>query len=229
MAGPVLGSTSISQKNFFLMTRAAFVAGRIDGAAVEDRLMIKRLEDGLMRKFFCLGLILWAMALLCAGASAGEIHDAAYKGDLAKVEMLLKNDPKLLESKDEKQGGTPLHFAVLFGRASIVKLLLSAKAQVNPRAKDGMTPLHLAAANDRMDEARLLLGAGADVNATDGAGKTPLHWAATYGYPGMTELLIKSKAGVNLKDRQGLTPLATAEKEGHKDAAGLIKKSGGKK
>ena len=47
------------------------------------------------------------MLALSIPAFCGEIHDAVKGGDLARVKALLKNNPKLVSSKDNK-GKTPL-------------------------------------------------------------------------------------------------------------------------
>ena len=81
----------------------------------------------------------------------------------------------------DKDGNTPLHWAVWYGHDNIVELLLAAGADVNARDEDGKTPLHLAAQWGREGCARLLLAAGADVNARDNYGNTPLYYAARWG------------------------------------------------
>jgi hypothetical protein len=52
------------------------------------------------------------LAFLCAGVPAltKEIHDAAHQGDLTKVKMLLSQNPKLLDARNENEK-TSLHFA----------------------------------------------------------------------------------------------------------------------
>jgi len=54
-----------------------------------------------------------SLPLTAPSLRAGEIHDAAAAGDLAKVKALLEADPTLLESKDDRdrdnlKGNTPL-------------------------------------------------------------------------------------------------------------------------
>src|SRR3989442_10148758 len=77
----------------------------------------------------------------------GEIGNAAARGDLAKVQALLKNNPDLVSSKGDN-GNTPLHWAALNGHKDVAELLLANGANVNSRKKNGDTPLHFAAWND---------------------------------------------------------------------------------
>jgi ankyrin repeat protein len=67
-------------------------------------------------------------------AYCGEIHDAARKGDLESVKALLKDNPELVNDKDDNYGATPLHWAAAGGYQDVVELLLVGKAEVN--AKD---------------------------------------------------------------------------------------------
>src|ERR1700741_4804591 len=59
-----------------------------------------------------------------------EICDAARKGDLDKVEALVRTDPKQVFRRDDK-GNTPLHVSASHGYLDITKLLLANKADVN--------------------------------------------------------------------------------------------------
>jgi len=131
------------------------------------------------------------LAALASGASAfcGPIHDAARDGDLKKVELLLKEQPALVSSKDEKYGQTPLHIAAFNNRLDVAKLLLANKADVNAKANNGSTPLHLAAAKGNKDMVELLLAGKADVNAVDNEGWSPLHSAIVWGHKDIEELL----------------------------------------
>ena len=74
----------------------------------------------------------------------------------------------------EKQQQSALHFAVSDGKTELVKLFLSAHADVNLRDKNGETPLHLAVRANADDIAALLLEAKADPNLRNNYGQTPL-------------------------------------------------------
>jgi len=149
--------------------------------------------------------------------------------DLAKIKALLKENPKLVSSKDDF-GYTLLYRAVGAGRKDIAELLLSKGADVNAKANNGMTPLHLLAAALRHEYDKgvveLLLAKGADVNARDKDGKTPLHLAAEACHKDVAELLLANKAEVDAKDNTGKTPLhllATAWSfQRHEDYKGVV-------
>ena len=164
----------------------------------------------------------WSSLAFC-----GEIHDAAKAGDLAKVRALLKENPNLVLSKEDKEGRTSLHLAALEGRKDVVELLLASKAEVNAKDNKGETPLHMAARKGRKDVVELLLANKAEVNAKDNEGKTPLHIAAGFGRKDVAELLLAKKAEINAKDKNGVTPLAFAVDKGHKDLAELLRQHGG--
>ena len=137
--------------------------------------------------------------LMATYAMAAPIHDAAAKGDLAKVKALLRTNPKFVSLAD-KNGAAPLHHAVAGGHKAIVELLLASKANVNGKKNDGVTPLHVAAALGRTEIAKLLYANGADPKAVDSKGRTPLSLAEMNGHTAIVELLTGSRAGVQTGD-----------------------------
>jgi len=169
-----------------------------------------------------------ALVLVAALASGspgfcGPIHDAARDGDLAKIKSLLKADPNLVSSKDDKYGQTPLHVAAFNDRKDVAELLLASKADVNAKANNGSTPLHLAAAKGNKDVVELLLAGKADVNAVDNDGWSPLHSAIVWDHKDIQELL-RQQGGQDLPaPRKPATPPSapgaenTPPKEGGKD------------
>ncbi len=146
----------------------------------------------------------WSSLAFC-----GEIHDAAKSGDLEKVKALLKDNPDLVFSKDDR-GNSPLHWAAFSGQEEVAELLLTNKAAVDAKDNKGNTPLHNAAGNGHKDVVELLLVHKADVNAKANNGATPLHNAAAWGRKDVAELLLAHKAEVNAKGGGDLTPLHNA-------------------
>jgi len=153
--------------------------------------------------------LVWSSIAFC-----GEIHDAVENGAMGRVEVLLKDNPELVFSKDSLFGETPLHTAVRNGKAEMAELLLANKAAVNAKDKDGKTPLHQAAYGAK-DIVELLLANKADINAKDDYGRTPLHNAAEWGRKDMVELLLANKAEVDAKDNGNSTPLLYAVNNMH--------------
>ncbi|MGO9095448.1 MAG: TonB family protein [Bryobacteraceae bacterium] len=113
-------------------------------------------------------------------ARCGEIHDAAWAGNLEAVKTLLKENPKLADSSDVS-GRTPLHRAAAAAHKEIVALLLANHAEVDAKDKHGWTPLHFAAQKGSTDVAELLLASGADVNMRTDVGQTALRVALNLG------------------------------------------------
>jgi hypothetical protein len=137
--------------------------------------------------------LLLAVALAWSSSGrCGPIHVAAKDGDTKQVEALLKAQPDLVSSKDEKFGQTPLHIAAFNDRLEVAKLLVANHADVNAKANNGSTPLHLAAAKGNADLVEFLIANKADVNALDKDGWSPAHSAVTWGHKEIAELLAKS-------------------------------------
>jgi ankyrin repeat protein len=105
-----------------------------------------------------------------------------------------------------KKGETPLLWAARFGKASVVRALLKAGADVHycPGRQAGgvqlRTALHCAAASGREDLVRLLLAHGASLNVVDGEGKTPIFSAVKYDQGPVLEYLF-SLPDINLLHR----------------------------
>ncbi|KAJ1710162.1 nucleoside phosphorylase domain-containing protein [Aspergillus flavus] len=103
-------------------------------------------------------------------------------------DLLLKHVDDINTLNDTGYG--PLHFAVVYWKSSIAKMLLNQKAKVDIQTSyeqetpNGLnivaeTPLHIAARVGNRDMAQILLQHGADIHALDDRGRTPLHLAAS--------------------------------------------------
>lgn len=171
-------------------------------------------------------------------AVASEIHDAAKRGDLARVKELVKASPDSVLSRDA-EGATPLLVAVKASHRDVVAFLITKKADVNTKGKDepfssdglsgiklGGTPLHCAAGDGDIEMLALLLTNKADVNIRDGIGETPLHQAVRVGKREATKVLLASRADVKALNNDGMTPLHEAIQYGRKYISEILLTNG---
>lgn len=110
-------------------------------------------------------------------------------------------------------GNTPLHSAAWKQKApaSLVKLFVDAKADVNAKNSVGETAVHIAADGGNKEFLRELLDAGGNPNEKSNDGKTPLHKAAANVDVEIIQILIDRKADINSFDNEGWTPLDYAK------------------
>lgn len=154
---------------------------------------------------------------------AARMMELLRAGDRGAFEKLLKEEPKAAKLKGPG-GSTPLMYAVLYGDADSVKMLLEAGADPNATNEAGATALLWAV--DDLDKSRLLLKAGADANARSDDGRTPL-LAATrrVGAADVVKLLLDhgAKASVTAHSYRGpTTPLRQAADQGDADVVRML-------
>jgi ankyrin repeat protein len=167
--------------------------------------------------------VLVAILLVGVAVQAGEIHDAAEKGDLAKVKGLLAKDPKLANEKDQA-GNFPLYYAAALGHQAVVELLIAQGADLKARNGEGVTALHGAADSGRKEVCELLLAKGADINVQDNDGATALGFATIADKIEIVRLLVAKGADVNLgfKPGEDLTPMLFAASRNDLELAKLL-------
>lgn len=183
--------------------------------------------------------------LLIARGATVDIWAAASMGDLDRVEVLLAENPSLIDAKGPNHAN-PLHFAAT---VDVAEMLLSHDA--DPDALDiyGKTPAEMAAAygNRRRDVAKFLMektgksdiflfaaigdtegvekclaGDQNLLNANSRGGETPLNIASLHGQVEVAKLLLDCGADPNLKARIGHAPLHNAARNGHIEVAKLL-------
>ncbi|PQE22096.1 Ankyrin repeat-containing domain protein [Rutstroemia sp. NJR-2017a BVV2] len=105
------------------------------------------------------------------------LHFAASKGIPEIMGELLKNGAHA--NARTLLRDTPLHLSVSF--PEVVKLLLDAKPDIDPRNYNEATPLHLAIKEGCQATVDLLINHEADLEAVDEDGLTPFHYAIKAG------------------------------------------------
>ena len=150
----------------------------------------------------------------CATDQAGNtpLIRAAWNGDTAKVEALLKTGADVNASN--REGLTAL-MASTWGKtgrgdAGIAKALIARGANVNAANVYGRTALMEVAGNGNGEFVSLLLSAGADVNVQTVNGGTALHEAAINGHIEIVRMLLTKGAKPNTANGLSQTPLMLA-------------------
>jgi ankyrin repeat protein len=91
-------------------------------------------------------------------ADVGELLDAVKRGDLARVQQIVRDSPSLVNARDAQFGATPLHWAALRGNKDIVVFLIAQGADVTATNRDGETPLRVAERAGKTEVAQILRG-----------------------------------------------------------------------
>lgn len=142
-------------------------------------------------------IVLVTLAFLLPGTSiAGDLHQAAKKGDLPKVEALLSTNVDVDEK--DRNGRTALFLALSRGRLDVAQRLVDADADVVAEVTDAYdatnTPFHFAIYKGYTDLVRSMLEMGADPNLDNFAYGPPLHIAMERGHVEMAKLLQENGA-----------------------------------
>jgi len=124
---------------------------------------------------------------------------------LAVVQLLINKCADV--NATNKDGQTPLHFAVFNGQEEVARLLVDKGADLEATDKYGQTPLLLALMYEEEVMARLLTdkGANAAPSTSDENRWTQLDIAAENGHEAVFQLLLPS--GINAANGNGWTPL----------------------
>ncbi|XP_037521984.2 uncharacterized protein LOC119399239 [Rhipicephalus sanguineus] len=150
-----------------------------------------------------------------------SIHEAARTGDLHVIKLLLKSDPKRMETVDER-GWTPIHLAAANGHAEIVRYLAVEGADVAALDPTSYTAMHLAAMNGHNACLEVLLKMGADVDNITADGFTPLHLAALNNYADCVRTLLSWGANLAVEDALGRTVQDMVEEYALDDVSALL-------
>ncbi|XP_054923657.1 uncharacterized protein [Dermacentor andersoni] len=150
-----------------------------------------------------------------------SIHEAARTGDLHVIKLLLKSDPKRMETVDER-GWTPIHLAAANGHAEVVRFLAVEGADVAALDPTSYTAMHLAAMNGHNACLEVLLKVGADVDNITADGFTPLHLAALNNYADCVRTLLSWGANLAVEDALGRTVQDMVEEYALDDVSALL-------
>lgn len=167
---------------------------------------------------------------------SARLFTACREGNLAEIQSLLAEDPRLGAALDDK-GMSAALTALYHGHRDAARLLAQAvpdqdlftasaldlqdrvvhlladdRSQISQYSQDGWTPLHVAAFFGAQHTAETLLANGADVNARsrNRMANTPLHAAAAGRQEAVATTLLAHGADVRATQHGGYTPLHSA-------------------
>ncbi len=149
------------------------------------------------------------------------LHKASNGFSTIGVTEQLQLDSALINQPDV-HGRTPLHFAVLFGSAHDVEVLLEHGAKANQKEKTGRSPLMYACQRRNARMAKLLLEHGADPNMLDAWGMSVICWAMCNDASEVFEVLMGHGADVQVYDNDGDSTLHWAARLGRPWAAEVL-------
>jgi len=163
------------------------------------------------------------MVLLFAGGLADSpVADAAMRGDVEAVRLLLDNGAEVDAAQGD--GMTALHWAGQIGDVGLAEMLVRAGADLEPLIRNGAhTPLHVASEAGNEQVVAVLLEAGANVRVASEGGSTPLHFAAMSGSGETIEALVDHGADVDAREfAWGQTPLMYAAARNRVEAVKVL-------
>ena len=146
-----------------------------------------------------------------------ELFNAALRGELLNVQLLLKSGANIETTRNSVQA-TPLNAASQSGHIKIVRYLISKGASVNSVDGTGSTPLYLASDMEHYEIVKLLLEAKANVNKIHSkSGASALTMAVDAGNKKICDLLIENGAKINSDGNDKMSPFFIAVLRGNID------------
>jgi ankyrin repeat protein len=166
-----------------------------------------------------LGLASMVLAIKPVWAES-ELTTAIMNGDVSLVRSLARG---AVVNTPERDGTTPLQWAIYYENPQMVISLLEAGADVEQTNREGITPLALAAQAGNAEITELLLDAGASVSNTLANGETPLMMAARTGNTEVMQLILDRGADIDAAEPvRGTTALMWAAANRNAPAVKLL-------
>ncbi|XP_064081372.1 uncharacterized protein LOC135197984 isoform X2 [Macrobrachium nipponense] len=162
-----------------------------------------------------------AAALGGRGAEGESLRLASAKGDIAKVQALLREGVTV--NHTDEYGYTALQRAASEGHLEIVRLLIKQKSNVDHQDdQHGNTALHEAAWKGYSQTAEALVRAKANVYIKNKGGFAPLHLACQNSHNQTSRILLLAGCKPDIKNNYGDTPLHTAARYGHAGVSRIL-------
>ncbi|XP_077373610.1 ankyrin repeat domain-containing protein 26 isoform X8 [Festucalex cinctus] len=153
----------------------------------------------------------------------GKFHKAAWRGDVAKLEHLVKSNDV---NQVDKHNRTALHLACACGNAEVVRFLVEKRAKLNLCDNQSRSALMKAVQGQHDTCASILLENHADPNLVDAEGNTALHLASSIPSISTVDNLVDHDADINAQNKEGISPLILAVQADHLEVAEILLKKG---
>jgi hypothetical protein len=166
-----------------------------------------------------------AGAMMIASVPVDALVYAAFMNDLPKVNELIAAGMDV-NAVDSENNATALMEAAGNGNQEMVKVLLSAGADVNARSKNGRTAVLNVQEDTTAEIVWTLVAAGAKVNRKDDDGNTPLMMAARIDNVTVIKALLDAGVKVNAKNKEGRTALMEAAENDYEESVKVLLRAG---
>jgi ankyrin repeat protein len=161
--------------------------------------------SNLLKKMLTIALVISLFSTPAHGMDAPKVAivEAARRGNLEKVNQLIKKD-KASVNKSDENGFTALMIAATRGNLDCIKALINAGSKVDQADTDGRTALMFVVQIGHANCLQALIAANAQVNQTDHNGLTALTVAAQNGHSDIMKLLLENGANATHALRHGI-------------------------
>ncbi|CAL8304547.1 unnamed protein product [Lota lota] len=122
-------------------------------------------------------------------------------------------------------GQTAVFMAADMGHLNVVKVLLTAGANINIKDKSGLTPLLAAVSNYKPAMAKALIKCGAEVHLTDASRQSCLHLASAKGLSELVSMLLYF-GSLDLRNKKQKTAIYLAAENGHQECVEILANAG---
>uniref|UniRef100_A0A914ZQ78 ANK_REP_REGION domain-containing protein n=1 Tax=Parascaris univalens TaxID=6257 RepID=A0A914ZQ78_PARUN len=151
------------------------------------------------------------------------LHCAASHGHEHVLELLIESSDKLIIDVVDRNGDTPLFYAVTLGHFECARLLLLSGANANHQDFRLRTAAHCAAAKGQLRMLKVLKHFGASFEIQNRRGDIPLHEAIQAGSKDIVEwLLALHPSTVNSANHAGRTGLHLAAASGNMEIVVML-------
>ena len=153
------------------------------------------------------------------------LHKAVIENQLPLAEALLDAGMDV-NTVNEENGWTPLHYAADSGYGDMIRLLIDRGSDLNPRTHRGRTPLMLVDSYKKQIREELIQSGAWDMELNSSE-QTALHTAAANSdIAEIRRLLKEGKIIIDFPDDNGMTPLCCALESGNDRAVRLLLENG---